>query len=359
MQRDIQNILAEYEKEISLYSIFKEKMEQLVKEIINENNLRVHSITSRLKEKTSLISKLERRESKYTKLSDITDIVGIRVITYFSDEVDIVAKKIEEEFEIDKENSIDVRKLLDPDRFGYLSLHYIVKLDSYRKKLTEYERYSQMKAEIQIRSILQHTWAEIEHDLGYKNPDVIPRKVRRSFSRLAGLLELADIEFSRIRDSLMDYKQQIQGVINDGPKSMYISLDQTSLGEFINKNVLVRELDDKISRIVGAELVYDQKITSRDVQMLDYVGFKTLGELHLTLEKNSDLIIRFAEKFLKDSNYDKISSGISIFYLCYIELSRTESMEKLKNYLTYFDIGLSEDKASISETIYSIYKESL
>jgi hypothetical protein len=77
-----------------------------------------------------------------------------------------------------------------------------------------------IKFEIQMRSSLQHTWAEIEHDLGYKSMYEVPREVRREFSRIAGLLELADESFVRIRSKIADYNKQttenIKNVCSDG-----------------------------------------------------------------------------------------------------------------------------------------------
>jgi hypothetical protein len=61
--------------------------------------------------------------------------------------------------------------------------------------LVEYSTHTGVQFEVQIRSTLQHAWAEIEHDRGYKSEVEVARAVRRRFSRLAGLLELADYEF--------------------------------------------------------------------------------------------------------------------------------------------------------------------
>ena len=105
----------------------------------------------------------------------------MRIITYFAEEVDAVAQLIEREFTIDRKNSIDKRMALDPDQFGYLSVHYIVSLAANRSQLPEYAALSGLSAEIQIRSILQHAWAEIEHDLGYKSQTAVPRDVVRQF----------------------------------------------------------------------------------------------------------------------------------------------------------------------------------
>ena len=53
--------------------------------------------------------------------------------------------------------------------------------------------------------MLDHAWAEIEHDLGYKARDTVPAAARRRLSRLAGLLEMADQEFVAIRRDLDEY----------------------------------------------------------------------------------------------------------------------------------------------------------
>ncbi len=163
----------------------REKM--LIGILCKENNINIHDVQTRVKNKASLKTKVKSNEKKYSKLTDITDVVGIRIITYFNDDVDRMAKVVEKEFKIDKENSVD-KRIIDADRFGYSSLHYIAEFSSERIKFLEYKNFKNMKFEIQIRSVLQHAWAEIEHDLGYKNKIEIPEKIRRDFSRVSGLL---------------------------------------------------------------------------------------------------------------------------------------------------------------------------
>jgi ppGpp synthetase/RelA/SpoT-type nucleotidyltranferase len=69
---------------------------------------------------------------------------------------------------------------------------------------------------------LQHAWAEIEHDLGYKTALGVPRNVRRQFSRLAGLLEIADTEFASIRDRLSSYERDLPGLIEQSPDEVLL-----------------------------------------------------------------------------------------------------------------------------------------
>lgn len=191
----------DYESIAGLLENFKVSMDSLIRTLLEIEGIQFHSVTSRVKSKASVRQKLQRTD-KRREFNDLTDVFGVRIITYFRNEVDVVAKLIEREFIVDPENSVDKRSLLDPDRFGYLSLHYVLQLKSERSALPENQGYKDIRFELQIRSILQHAWAEIEHDIGYKSSSGVPDAMRRRFSRLAGLLELADDEFLGIREEL-------------------------------------------------------------------------------------------------------------------------------------------------------------
>src|SRR5947207_696597 len=117
-----ESLLAEFNAQSDLYRRFTRSIESLVSQLLHEKGLKIHSVTSRTKDRLSLEKKIGRKLGKYTRLSDITDLSGVRIITHYPDEVDAVAAVIESEFAVDRANSIDKRAALDPDRFGYLSL---------------------------------------------------------------------------------------------------------------------------------------------------------------------------------------------------------------------------------------------
>jgi ppGpp synthetase/RelA/SpoT-type nucleotidyltranferase len=199
--RKVEDFDSDYDSATVGMQAFGLKLQGLIQSTVEANGIQVLGVTSRVKSKASVRRKLERTDRE-GDIGSLTDILGIRIITYFRDEVDAVARLIEEEFKIDAERSVDKRAALDPDRFGYLSLHYIAQLNQNRSQLVEYRTYAGVLFEVQIRSILQHAWAEIEHDRGYKSEAEVPRAVRRRFSRLASLLELADDEFLGLRNEL-------------------------------------------------------------------------------------------------------------------------------------------------------------
>ncbi|RYX80349.1 (p)ppGpp synthetase, partial [bacterium] len=200
-----ESILEDYKKNKKTYHAYRERIINLLNDLLSAEQIVVHQLVGRTKSLESLSKKIDDKNGKYKSVDEITDIIGIRIITYLESNIDPVAELIEKEFIKDAANSIDKRKL-QADQFGYKSLHIVVSLDDDRIKLKEYKRYKDLKCEIQIRSILQHAWAEIEYDLGYKGEISVPEQYKRSFNRLSAQLETADIEFDRLKTELANYE---------------------------------------------------------------------------------------------------------------------------------------------------------
>ena len=208
-------------------------------------------------------------------LREITDLAGVRVITYFPSDVDQIVKEIEENFVIDKENSIDKRNISDPSSFGYVSVHLIVELFDDRLKLPEYSLFKEMKCEIQVRTILQHAWAEIEHDIVYKSTEEIPFELRRNFSSLAGLLEVADREFELIRKMEKEVSKKIEIQIDTDELDIPIDLESSTCylkksrnesNDSLNVSELIKFIQSK-SIMTIREL--DQILTSERLSKAD------------------------------------------------------------------------------------------
>lgn len=327
MAEDLQRtILDQYDTDLELYSRFTEKIENLVVDILRDEGIRTHSVTSRIKERSSLHDKLRSRDSEYSDLADITDIAGIRITTYFADDVDTIAARIESELSVDWQNSTDKRVALDPDRFGYLSLHHIVSFDDNRAHLSEYHRFDGLKAEIQTRSVLQHAWAEIEHDLGYKTREGVPKGIRRRFSRLAGLLELADQEFQSIRDELTEYERTVSEKIRKSPQS--VEIDKASLTAFYSKSPIVKEIDQEIASTSSTPLRKEHEhlvshsgvYTEADVAKLKLLQIETIEDLEIKLSQHKQETLAFVSEWFTEEMKNRIIGGhfppgISIFYL--------------------------------------------
>jgi ppGpp synthetase/RelA/SpoT-type nucleotidyltranferase len=352
MKKDetVQQILREYDAKHSLYSAFTTKQEHLIAELLQERSFSPHSVTSRVKSRKSLEDKLRRTDASYARLSDITDVTGVRITTYFSDDVDKIAEHLEKEFEIVKEHSVDKRKTIDADRFGYLSLHYVVKLSGERLKLTEYRRFPDLVCEIQVRSILQHAWAEIEHDLGYKSRIEVPQILRRRFSRLAGLLELADQEFVTIREGLSEYQKNLPKEIRSS--STTVTIDKLSLAEFLKSNRLVKSLDEQIAAMCGSSLVEDDaELIENDLVHLNFLGIKNISELEVALRSAEKFIPAFAKEWI--GSYPELCTGICLLYMSYVIIAQSGNKKFAVRFLDTGNFG--GDHEELASKIFSTY----
>lgn len=196
------------------YRRLSEKTKEFLLSILVSKGIVPHSITSREKDPDELREKISREgEDPDALYNGITDLAGVRIIAYFPSDVDKIAPLIEKEFNLDSKHSMDKRLSSDPAIFGYASVHFVAEFKPEMLKLPEYAFFDKMKCEIQVRTILQHAWAEIEHDIVYKSPGEIPFRVRRRFACLAGLLEIADREFESLRQDEMAVRQAIQSRI--------------------------------------------------------------------------------------------------------------------------------------------------
>ncbi len=179
----------------------------LVTSILDDAGINYLSVAGRTKTVASFAEKARRTRDGVLLYADplreITDTIGIRVITYVHSDVSAVADLLRDQAVVKDDRDMG-RETAQEGRFGYASRHLLIELDAAREGHPSYELMRGHTAQIQIRTVLQHAWAEFEHDIRYKGtmPDEHARDFDRRFTLAAGLLELADREFSTIRDTL-------------------------------------------------------------------------------------------------------------------------------------------------------------
>lgn len=208
------------------------KVEALLPDLLGHEHIDVSSLESRTKKVESFVEKLARKEGKYNEpLEQVTDLCGFRIITYYREDVDRVLALLRREFAIDEQNSEDKTANLDPDRFGYSSVHLVAALGPGRSTLPEWSPYAGFKWEFQIRTAVQHAWAAVEHKLHYKAVAEVPRDLQRQLYRLSALFELADEQFSALRTSVEALKADYQEKVNEG--DLAIAIDADSLSAYL------------------------------------------------------------------------------------------------------------------------------
>lgn len=208
-----------------LISCLREQLSALVDN--NEITLAV-PIESRLKTLDSIREKTSRKGLPSVDLSHISDMIGLRLIVVFSQDVFKLDQLIRANLVVF--NHEDAAARLDDNQFGYQSNHYNVKLPDSWLTLPNYSDLGGLQAEIQVRTIAQHMWAVVSHKLQYKNEGSVPAPIRRSINRASALLETVDLEFARVLKERSEYNPKAK--IETDPDS---ELDIDILSEILDE----------------------------------------------------------------------------------------------------------------------------
>lgn len=264
------------------------------------------SINHRVKTLDSFIKKSEIKNYSDPK-TETTDIAGIRVITYIEEDVRKVMNIIKKTFYCHQNLSVDKSEELGSDKFGYRSVHFICELGEDRHNLPELTRYKNLLFEIQVRTVLQHAWAEIEHDRSYKFSGVLPRDQHRRLNLIAGLLELADREFNSIANDLDSYAKEVSRETDRG--NLDFEINTTSLYNYLPK------------KLQGYPALFSKELSrsiAATIAELHSFGISTLNDLEVLLSGDylnkiveypeSNTVAGFLRKAMMYKNLEKYFS---------------------------------------------------
>ena len=188
------------------YNILAINLKEALKGFLNDAGIDVIDVQHRVKDFESFYEKIQRKG--YSKpFEETEDICGLRIICYYPSDLDKISEIINREFDVLE--STDKAALLEPDRFGYRSIHFIVSVKEAWSKAPNYRGLSGLKAEIQLRTILMHAWADVQYKLAYKKKEHVPPQLRRKLSQLSALFEVADQQLDSLREEREKYKQSI------------------------------------------------------------------------------------------------------------------------------------------------------
>ncbi|MGC4044833.1 MAG: hypothetical protein QM758_13655 [Armatimonas sp.] len=288
--RSVDDIVQEYKSLKSNYDSYVSVMKHLLSSVLTDLKIDFVTIEARAKEVESFRTKIQRDDKDYTDpIKDVTDLAGLRIVTYQLEDIDKVIDVIRDNFDIDEENSVDKASVLDADRFGYLSVHFVVKLKENRITLPEYKLFTGLKMEIQIRTVLQHAWAAIDHKLRYKRRDEIPKPIRRKLYRISALLETADSEFESLRTELAKTLERYQTEVER--KDYKLEIDVDSIKAYVSGAPAPKSLFE-LSQSLGCVIIpYSPNAKrveySKLIEMLNLAGFKSIDEFDKLIHKKS------------------------------------------------------------------------
>jgi ppGpp synthetase/RelA/SpoT-type nucleotidyltranferase len=175
-------------------------LKEYVDTALREERVLFHSVIFRVKTLRSALRKIKAKNYR-RPFEQLMDLVGGRVYTYFRNDSQIVERVIRKHFTVIEAHSSNKQDDLEFNTFGYTSRHLVCEIGSNVQDLRLRSLYPEkVRLEFQIRSVLEDSWAEIEHELVYKARTVPPDSIRRRFAATAAGLEMIEREFADLRE---------------------------------------------------------------------------------------------------------------------------------------------------------------
>ncbi|WP_051872864.1 GTP pyrophosphokinase [Flavobacterium chungangense] len=316
-----QEIQVHYENNHKLYLRLAENIKQALITFLSEQQISYHTISSRVKEFDSYFEKIERKG--YDKpIEQIEDFCGLRIICFYPLDLGKIAEIINEEFDV--LDSIDKTENLEADRFGYRSNHYIVKIKKAWAKAPNYRGLENLKTEIQVRTILMHSWADIEHKLAYKTKDDIPLKFRRKLYQLSALLEIADSQFQELKNEKEIFKKSLIFENKGQPKfdfskdinldTLQAYLDFTFPDRSKGNTITRRLLEELMSHNISLEAFDKMRIETKTIipeiekEIVANGNWAQVGIVRAILDLKSDDYWNSRNEDWKEHNWGKVIS---------------------------------------------------
>jgi len=285
----------------------------------------------RTKEVAHFREKINRPGKAYADpLAEATDLCGVRIISRRISDVDRVIELLRREFAIDEGNSSYRSEELGVDQFGYTSVHIVFQLDDNRAVLTEWKDFAAIKAEVQVRTVLQHAWALISHSFDYKVSTDVPRQLRRRLFRLSAIFELADSELDQIAENVENLIQSYKTDVSKGKAAIELNVD--SLRAYIETAPEARYWIQFLRENTG-QRVESWGDLSRDIRIAERCGITTLDEIKKVMINAKG----WGEQFFKIF-YDKLFQEKNI--------TPDKVMTVLNGVVTWLLIASNKDKFS-------------
>lgn len=296
----VDKAVAWYSENRAVYESLAIRVESIIKDVLEQKQISYHTIAHRAKSIEDYRKKALKTEYKNPQI-EIMDMAGIRVITYLESEANKAAEIIKSVFVVIPEYSIDKTSELGVDRVGYRSIHYVCTLGG-RCSFPEYKRFKGLLFEIQIRSILQHAWAEFEHDRNYKFKGVLPDNLKRRLAIVAGNLELIDWAFESISESIDEYTLEVKEKTSKGDLNTQIT--SASLAVYLGQAFS----EALKSKLLSPDFVgYDALV----IEELSAISINTLEELEEIIP--DELQKKIIELKLR-SNYVGLLRDVMVIY---------------------------------------------
>ncbi|WP_086322286.1 GTP pyrophosphokinase [Campylobacter devanensis] len=388
-------VILEYKNNLKAYDLFEKilraNIEKVVAQIVEDGKIAKDSyeIKSRVKTPESLKGKITREDKIYVykyPLREITDLVGAKVMLISLNDEEIVFDALEKHFKnyIDYKNSPDkTKELWEQRKFGYSGRHLVLwysddmlnGLSNELKKEAKNYDLSEFRAEIQIKTLLQHVWAEIEHKVRYKAQEFLSTHRKRAFDRLAALTELTDSLFKDLINKEEEFFNTLNQALNEVSPELTTHPQEKQMDDETKKEQIKQNADAKLKNIeISSEAIkiyvanefikdcfkrlqsehliitYDEEpntVNFKLIEALYLVGINDINSLHKLLsdERVIKVLHAYAQKESQKIENKLMLQKLSVLQIliyAYADLNQKETIKK--KHLLYENICSAIDE---------------
>lgn len=272
-------------------------VKNIIESLLEREKIRYYHVQGRIKSYHSFYDKIVRKDYPHPK--EMIDFAGLRVICYLIQDKEIISGLLQDNFKIEKREDKSLNLGI---KIGYNAIHLDAMLKDDRSSLPEYNIYKELKFEIQITTILQHTYSEIEHDLLYKSGIVLPVRIQRSIRNTSADLETLDERFEQIMKDIDNHNQ-----------SAITNIEKGKLDFIIDSPYLRRYLLKKFGDLPGFRPQYGSVDDSSVIDQLHAMKINTLEDFEKIIP------INFKERYINAKipipKYGIFATGLIVWFL--------------------------------------------
>ncbi|MBQ4451277.1 MAG: GTP pyrophosphokinase family protein [Clostridia bacterium] len=228
--KQMMNTMVDYKELMTMYACAMKQVRTKFEVLDSEFNVRyqrnpINAINTRLKKTASIIEKLSRKHKAFTCRDieeNLFDVAGVRVICSYSDDIYRIADAF-----LSQDDVTLIRKkdyIAEPKENGYRSLHLIVKVPVYFSEMKK-----DMAVEVQIRTIAMDFWANLEHQLKYKQEIPDQTAIVKELKTCADVLAGTDDKMLSLRtriEKMEDTQESDSDVLLEKLSKLDIAIDQ-------------------------------------------------------------------------------------------------------------------------------------
>lgn len=278
-----QSYVRQYEDNLNKYENFCIYLESQLREVIKEMDVSYYELSYRIKTLDSILEKAERNS---LSMSEIYDVIGFRIVTLFKRDASAICDVIRKVFRVVWES--DKAEGKPADTFGYLSVHFQIKLPGEWLHAPTTRGFAGVEAELQVRTFSQHIWAASSHLLQYKMESVIPYVMRRNINRLSAVLEIVDDEL----ESILKAKEAYQSYL------LETSCREDEQSEILLDSILLEHILDEVFE---GENKRPQEPFDDLLNELFFCDIRTVGQLKELLSSELESIQKKEDRKKKNS----------------------------------------------------------